>query len=94
MKVVWTDEASQDRLEILQYIEAHNPAAALRMDKLFSSAAETLSHSPRIGHPGVIADTHEWKPHRNYRLVYEIVGETVIILVLIHAARRWPPLQD
>jgi len=31
-------------------------------------------------------------PHRSYRLIYEIVEETVWILALIHTARQWPPM--
>ena len=51
-----------------------------------------LLQSPYLGHPGEIAGTHEWKVHRNYRLIYEITSDVVHILVVMHAARRWPPL--
>jgi plasmid stabilization system protein ParE len=46
------------------------------------------------GHEGEVLGTRELTPHRNYRLVYEIIGDTVWILVLIHAARQWPPLSS
>jgi hypothetical protein len=36
VKVVWTPEAEQDRADILDYIAADNPHAAVRMDELFS----------------------------------------------------------
>jgi hypothetical protein len=29
-------------------------------------------------------------PHKNDRLVYEIVEDTVWIIALVHTARRWP----
>jgi hypothetical protein len=33
-------------------------------------------------------------PHENYRLVYEIQGETVWMLAPVHTARKWPILRD
>jgi plasmid stabilization system protein ParE len=44
-----------------------------------------------LGHVGEIVGTRELTPHRSYRLVYEVVEDSVWILVLIHAARQWPP---
>ncbi len=64
------------------------------MDQLFSDAAAQLADFPLLGHAGEIASTRELSPHRNYRLVYEVVEETVWVLVLIHAARQWPPLLE
>jgi plasmid stabilization system protein ParE len=45
-----------------------------------------------IGHEGEIAGTRELTPHRNYRLVYQVAGDTIWILALVHAARQWPPV--
>ncbi|MDR2710811.1 MAG: type II toxin-antitoxin system RelE/ParE family toxin [Burkholderiales bacterium] len=59
MKVIWTPEAQQDRVDVWDYIAADNPWAAVRADDLF----------------------------------YEIEGETVWILTLIHTARQWPPVR-
>jgi len=33
-------------------------------------------------------------PHESYRLVYEIEGETVWVLALVHTARLWPPVRE
>lgn len=61
------------------------------MDKRFSDAAAMLARQPMSGKPGTIAGTRELIPHESYRLVYEIAGETVWVLALVHTARRWPP---
>ncbi len=90
MKVLWTPEALQDRLDIWEYIAADNPIAASRMDELFSEAAARLADHPNLGRAGRIAGTRELVAHENYRLVYEIAHETVWVLVLIHTARQWP----
>ena len=93
MKVIWTPEAEQDRAAIWDYLEARDPDAALRIDQLFSDAAARLADFPMLGHEGEVPGTRELTPHRSYRLIYEIAGDTVWILVLIHTARQWPPLR-
>ena len=94
MRVIWTPEAEQDRVEVWDYIAADNLRAAARMDALFSKAANRLAQHPQLGRAGTIAGTRELIPHESYRLVYEIDGETVWILALVHTARMWPPLQS
>ena len=90
---MWTPEAEQDRTAIWDYLEAGDPDAALPIDRLFSDAVVELANFPMLGHQGEIAGTRELPPHRSYRLVYEVVDDTVWILILIHAARQWLPLR-
>lgn len=92
MIVVWSAEAQQDRAAIWDYIAADNPVAAVEMDSLFSNAAARLETHPKIGRAGAIAGTLELVPHANYRLVYEIDGDRVWVLALVHTARLWPPI--
>jgi len=94
MRVVWTPEAEQDRDEVWEYICADSVAAAARMDELFSNAVAQLVDFPELGRAGKIAGTRELIPHENYRLVYEIDGDIVWMLALVHTARLWPPLRD
>jgi toxin ParE1/3/4 len=94
VRVIWTPEAQQDRADIWDYIAADNPRAAANMDELFSDAATRLMDHPKLGKAGKIPDTRELIPHASYRLVYEIDGETVWMLALVHTAKRWPPLQN
>lgn len=94
MIVRWTPEAEQDRLEIVEYIAGDNPRAAADMDTLFADAAARLERFPQMARAGKIAGTRELIPHESYRLVYQIEGETVWILALVHTARQWPPLPN
>jgi toxin ParE1/3/4 len=91
VKVLWTLAAEQDRADILDFIAADNPVAAIRMDEVFEGAVRRLEEHPRFGRVGQIAGTRELVPHESYRLIYEAEGDTVWILALIHTARRWPP---
>ena len=93
MRVVWTPEAQQDRNDVWSYIAADNPRAAARMDELFSEAAARLASFPQLGKAGRIAGTRELIPHESYRLVYEIEGDTIWVLALVHTARQWPPFR-
>ncbi len=89
MRVVWTPEA-----DIWDYIAADNAAAAARMDQLFSDAAARLVDFPKLGRTGGIPGTRELIPHESYRLVYEVEGETLWVLALVHTARRWPATKE
>jgi len=90
MRVVWASAAEQDRADIMDFISQDNPLAAIRMDELFAEAAGRLAAHPLLGRSGKIPATRELIPHERYRLVYEVVGDTVRILALVHTARLWP----
>ncbi len=90
MIVCWTPEALADRRAIHLHIRHDNPPAAIAMDELFEAAAERLATTPRMGKPGLIEGTRELIPHESYRLVYEIIDETVWVLALVHTRRQWP----
>ncbi|WP_343698754.1 type II toxin-antitoxin system RelE/ParE family toxin [Caulobacter sp.] len=94
MRVRWTGSARLDRLDIMDYIAAESLRAAIRMDQLFSEAAASLTDFSTRGRPGLVEGTRELFPHEAYRLVYEVEGETVWILALLHTARQWPPLRE
>ena len=64
------------------------------MDRLFSDAVAGLTNFPMLKHKGEVPGTRELTPHRSYRLIYELVDDTVWILVLIHTARQWPPVRS
>jgi addiction module RelE/StbE family toxin len=94
VNVRWVKPAEKDRADILIYISADNPEAAVRIDALFGKAAGKLADFPLMGQVGQISGTREIFPHENYRMVYEIEGETVWILALVHTSRRWPPIRQ
>ncbi|KAF1019007.1 MAG: hypothetical protein GAK30_03350 [Paracidovorax wautersii] len=91
MELHWTTHAIQDREAIYDYIEANNPSAALALDELFAEKAARLINQPSLGRPGRVPGTREWVAHQNYILVYDVVGRSVRMLRILHAARQWPP---
>jgi toxin ParE1/3/4 len=65
VKVLWTPEAQQDRIDIWDFLAVENLRAAARMDQLFSDAAATLSHFPMRGRKGRMAGTRGLIPHES-----------------------------
>jgi len=50
-----------------------------------------LADQPGIGRPGRVPDTREWvMPHTPYIIAYRVEDETVVILRVLHGARKWP----
>ena len=94
MKVLWTPEALQDRLDIWDHIATDSRRAATRIDALFSNTAALLEAHPELGRTGLVSGTRELIPHEHYRLVYEIDDDKLWILAVIHTARLWPPERD
>ena len=91
MELFWTDEATQDREQIYEYIESDNPAAAMALDELFAEKADRLVDYPNLGRLGRVAGTRELIAHQNYVLVYDTMGDLVRVLRVLHASRQWPP---
>lgn len=91
MELFWTPEATQDREEIYDYIEADNPVAALALDELLEEKAGRLLDHPGLGRRGRVAGTRELVVHHHYLLVYDVDTERVRVLRVLHAVRQWPP---
>ncbi len=94
MKLVWARPAAADRREIRAYIAQDNPAAAIALDELFSEMAGRLADHPDLGRPGHVVGTRELVAHRNYVLVYDLDGDFVRVLRVLHAAQQWPPIRN
>lgn len=62
--------------------------AALALDELFSEKAGRLLDHPGLGRPGRITGTRELVAY--YILVYDLSGDLVRVLRILHIARQWP----
>ena len=92
MSLVGAVEAGsrQDRRAICDYIETRDVQAALELDKLFSTKATKLTTVPQLGKPGRVPGTRELVAHKRYVLVYEVAGNQIQVLRVLHTARKWP----
>lgn len=89
MILQWTTRAFAERRDIRAYIALDNPLAALKLDMRFDGKAAQLLDHPLIGRAGRLPGTRELVVHP-YLLIYDIQGDCVRILRVIHGARHIP----
>jgi len=91
VRVEWQARARQDTVELIAYVEIHNPVAALAVLKEIRRQVAALVEHPFLGRPGRRRDTRELVINGTpYIAAYRIVGEVVQVIRVLHGARRWP----
>jgi toxin ParE1/3/4 len=91
VKLRWTDGAVEDLQSAHDYLEAENPEAAWEAVARIMSALERLEQFPYIGRAGRVEGSRELVVTGTPFLVaYRLKGESIQILAVLHAARKWP----
>ena len=91
MQIVWLYRAIIDLRSARAYIAQDNPQAANRTGRKITSAIAGLAENPAIGRPGRVTGTRELLvAGTSYIVPYRVRGNTVQVLRVLHAARRWP----
>ena len=91
MRVVWRNKAHQDALEIADYIDIDNPAAAFAIYEEIHHQISMLTDNPKMGRLGRVIGTRELIVNRTpYIAAYLVSEDSVIILRILHGAKRWP----
>ena len=86
----FTTVAYQDLNEIMRYISAHNPPAALRLTDQIEAECWRLARNPAIGQlrpdlaPGL-----RFFPVANYLIFYREWKEEIQIIRVIHGSRDY-----
>lgn len=88
MRVVVTDAALRDLMEIRAFIGERNPGAASRIAVQLLSACDRLEYLPERGRPGMIPGTREITTIWPYVIVYRVTAATVDILRIWHGAQE------
>ena len=74
-----------------EYISQDNPAAADLTVVAILHAVEILKRFPASGRPGRVAGARELVVSGTpYIVPYRVRDDTVELLLVIHAARKWP----
>ena len=91
MNIVWSHTARRDLAALRDYIAEHDPAAARRTAEAILQAAVQLAEFPASGRPGRLPGTRELVlSGLPYILPYTVDDDALVILAVIHGARRWP----
>jgi addiction module RelE/StbE family toxin len=90
MKLVWRQEALDDRDRIMNHIGQDNPEAAADLDDVFESKGEVARQRPTLYRKGKLEGTREIVAASNYVIVYMLRDDCVEVLRIIHARQQWP----
>ena len=91
MSITWSSVARSDLFAIFDYILQDNPRAAAEVLDRIEEAVLRLADHPGAGRPGRVDETRELViANLPYIVPYQVQGDRVFILRVLHAARRWP----
>ena len=90
-RLTWRPMALADRDAIMFYIARDNPTAAIDLDLEFETKAENARLKPKLYRAGRVKGTREIVVRPNYVMVYQVLGDVVEVLRVLHATQQWPP---
>ena len=91
MRLEWTHAASRDLDLVAKYISRDNPAAAITTVRRIIRQTSMLAEHPGMGRPGRVEGTRELViAGLPYVVAYIHEDDVVIVLRVMHGARKWP----
>jgi len=89
VEIIWAPRALDDLEALIEYISSHAPVTARRFAQKLINRVEILMSHPHLGSlvPEDESETYRELIHGNYRLIYRVDGERVLIVAVHHAAR-------
>lgn len=90
MQLRWTTVAADDLEGIAEYLFEKSPQNAAQLIRKVYEAPSNLRTYPNLGRPGKKDGTRELViAPLPYIIVYQIVGDIVYILRILHGAQDW-----
>lgn len=91
MKLVFTDEARADLIQIGDWIAQDNPLRAITFVDELEERCRQLTSMPRAYQlvPGFEARGVRRVPHGDYLIFYRVLDDTVEVLHVLHGARDY-----
>jgi len=91
MELRWTEQAATDLEHIADYLFEKTPARAAELVHEIYDAPSGLLTFPDRGRPGRKQGTRELVlSSLPYVVVYQITGDVIHIVRILHAAQKWP----
>ncbi len=89
MKIEWTEPARLDLKSIRDYIRRDSEYYANRLVERIIEAVESLEKFPEVGRSVPEAEEENIREllFYNYRIMYRVETERILILTIIHGAR-------
>jgi toxin ParE1/3/4 len=91
MQLRWTEAAVADLERIAEYLSVHAPDRAPALVTSIYEAPRALLSFPHRGRPGKKTRTRELVlSPLPWIVVYEVRGDVVSVVRILHGAQRWP----
>jgi len=91
MRLRWTEEAASDLGRIADYLFEHAPGRAASLVREIYNAPSALLTFPHRGRLGKKEGTREFVlSPLPYIVVYQVSGEVIHIVRILHGAQKWP----
>ena len=91
MQLRWTTAAADDLEGIAEYLFEKSPRNVAQLIRKIYGAPSRLKSHPNLGRPGKKEGTRELViAPLPYIVVYQIVGDAIYILRVLHGAQDWP----
>ena len=91
MRLRLSPAALRDLAEATEFIAADNPDAAQRVRDRLVAASATLLDLPLMGSEDALGRRVLTVPGTDFRLIYAVRRDIILVLRIHHGARRWPP---
>ncbi len=93
MVIVWSTPARQDLRLIYQYIAHDSKRYAARVVQDITDKVDILLETPRLGRmvPEIGEDAVREIGMYSYRIMYELIGDTIYIHGVVHKRRHFQP---
>lgn len=91
MRVIWSETAISQLVEIQRYIEQDKSEAARKLARRILAYVERLVKHPYLGRPGREPETRELLiPNAPYIIPYRVDRGRIAILAVLHGSRKRP----
>jgi plasmid stabilization system protein ParE len=91
MQLRWTTAAADDLEGIAEWLFDKSPQNAAELIRKIYQAPSNLKRYPNLGRPGKKEGTCELVlAPLPYIVVYQITGDTMYMLRILHGAQDWP----
>ncbi len=95
MKIVWTSSAASDLQSVRDYIARDSQYYAARFVARIIKAVDPLKSFPELGQvvPEFQEDEIRERVLDNYRILYQVQTDRVLVLAIVHAGRDMSSLR-
>ena len=92
MNIAWLPEAIRTFDSQIAYIAERDPRAAIEVGDRIMATVTLLADAPLGARAGRVAGTRECVVGATpFIVVYRVEADTILILRILHGAKRWPP---